>query len=187
MTGRCRTAAAVLALLAAGCAGPPSAGSDSPSAPPTATASVTGTASPVTAHVTGTYPAHCTALSTADGVLPDPVCTPGRVASTDRAVVCVAGYSARVRPPARETNKVKAAAMRAYGVTGPAELDHLVPLSLGGSNDVANLWPQPGKVPNTKDRVEASLLTAVCKRGLDLVTAQRAIATDWTTAAEAVR
>lgn len=174
-------------LLLAGCASPPSAGSDSPSPPPSPAASVTRSASPSTSHVTGTYPAHCTLLVTAGGIRPDPACTPGAVASTDRAVVCVAGYSAAHRPPSRETGKIKAAAMRAYAVSGPAELDHLVPLSLGGSNDVANLWPEPGGVPNSKDKVEASVLVAVCKHGADLATAQQAIAEDWTTAAESIR
>lgn len=174
-------------LLLAGCASPPPAPAATAGPSSTPAASVTRTASPATAHVTGTYPAHCTLLVTADGIRPDPVCTPGRVDSTDRAVVCVAGYSAAHRPPSRETNKIKAAAVRAYAVTEPAELDHLVPLSLGGSNDVRNLWPEPGPIPNGKDKIEASLLTAVCKHGADLEAAQRAIAEDWTTAAEAIR
>lgn len=172
----------VLASLLAACAGPTSPGPDQAASPP-----ATPPASSSAPHVTGTYPAHCIAPVTLAGILPDPVCTPGRVASTDRAVVCVAGYSAEHRPPSRETNRVKAAAVRAYGLDEPSELDHLIPLSLGGSNDVRNLWPEPGPVPNGKDKVERSLLTAVCRHGADLETAQQAIAEDWTTAVEAIR
>lgn len=177
----------VLASLLAACAGLPSAGSDSPSQPPTATVTAPSTTRPAAPHVTGTYPAHCTSLLTGAGALPDRQCTPGAATADNRATVCVPGYAAARRPPSRETNRIKTAAMRAYGLTGEAELDHLVPLSLGGSNDVRNLWPQVGGVPNAKDAVERSLLAAVCQRGADLETAQRAIATDWPTAAEAIR
>ena len=80
-------------------------------------------------------------------------------------------------------------AMAAYDIPGgPAdyELDHLVSLDLGGSNDAGNLWPErndhPAGATNSKDRVEAALNRAVCARTVTLAAAQKAIATDWTTA-----
>ena len=79
-------------------------------------------------------------------------------------------------------------AFRVYGIQDTAynakysELDHLVPLELGGSNDATNLWPEMGKRPNPKDSVETALKHAVCKGTVTLAAAQQAIATNWHTA-----
>jgi hypothetical protein len=62
------------------------------------------------------------------------------------------------------------------------ELDHLVPLCLGGSNDAANLWPQayePRPGAREKDRVERYLHARVCSGAMELVEAQRLVAADW--------
>ena len=84
--------------------------------------------------------------------------------------------------------------LEAYGESGGLglyELDHLVPLELGGSSDTANLWPElndhpPGAV-NSKDPVEDELHDLVCaavegRPYLPLAEAQMLIATDWTEA-----
>ena len=126
----------------------------------------------------------------AGGQLPDPRCTPG---SVDPAVtqadigstICRPGYTERVRPPESQTSRAK------HGVAYPAyhipdgdrgELDHLVSLELGGSNDITNLWPEVGPLPNPKDTVENALHRAVCDGRVRLAAAQRAIATNWRTA-----
>jgi hypothetical protein len=62
------------------------------------------------------------------------------------------------------------------------ELDHLVPLELGGSNDASNLWPEYPPTPNPKDKVEDALNAAVCGGRMKLAAAQIAIAADWLTA-----
>jgi hypothetical protein len=62
------------------------------------------------------------------------------------------------------------------------EIDHIVPLELGGSNDVANLFPEPGSGPATyhlKDRLENRLHALVCGGSLSLATARRAISANW--------
>jgi hypothetical protein len=133
--------------------------------------------------------------------LPDPACTPGALnpevtQATIGRTICSSGYSPRVRPPRGITDREKADSARAYGYTGPfrtAEYDHLVPLGLGGDpNDDRNLWLEPNDVPaadtnaNSKDDVEDRLHDAVCDGRVDLAAAQRAIATDWTTAPAAV-
>lgn len=67
------------------------------------------------------------------------------------------------------------------GIEG-CEVDHLIPLYIGGSNDVTNLWPQPYTGTwgaHTKDKLEVKLHTLVCSGKVDLETAQKAIATDW--------
>ena len=126
--------------------------------------------------------------------LPDHICTPGAVdPAATSARVCQPGYAASVRPPVSVTDAIKTERMAAYGLSGasPAgyELDHLVPLELGGAPaDRANLWPEPWDGPlgaHAKDNVENELHRRVCSGALDLATAQRRIATNWTMALEA--
>ena len=122
------------------------------------------------------------------GRLPDPACTPGSVdpavtQATIRRTICVSGWTATVRPPSGETTRAKYDVARpAYGSTAPGELDHLVPLELGGSNDITNLWPEAGAIPNAKDPVENELKAAVCAGTITLYRARLAIARDWETA-----
>jgi hypothetical protein len=76
------------------------------------------------------------------GDLPDPTLTPGTVMTTDAAAVCTPGYAKSVR---HVSGKVKAQVYAEYGIvshrSGEYEVDHLISLELGGSNDVKNLWP----------------------------------------------
>jgi len=125
-----------------------------------------------------------------DNALPDPACTPG---ATDPAVtqanigstICVAGYTTRVRPPVSYTTPLKRTLMARYGETGPGagyELDHLVPLEIGGApRSVSNLWPEPNGHPGSteKDHLENYLHTRVCAGRLPLADAQRMFETNW--------
>jgi hypothetical protein len=122
-------------------------------------------------------------------MLPDRHCTPG---SIDPAVtqaniattICMSGYTATVRPPESQTEHFKLdVAEPAYGQSGHGELDHLVPLELGGSNDATNLWVEAGSIPNPKDAVENALNQEVCNGTLTLRRAQRLIARNWLVAA----
>lgn len=125
------------------------------------------------------------AAMAADPIMPDPSLTPGAVLSVDRVKVCVHGYSATVR---HTSAKVKAGVYRAYGLTaslGHYEIDHLIPLSLGGADVPANLWPESYSGEWNailKDRLEVKMLREVCDEGADLIAAQDEIATDWITA-----
>jgi hypothetical protein len=105
--------------------------------------------------------------------------------STIDTTICVTGYSATVRPPSRITRTEKIASMAAYGDSAASshyEYDHLVSLELGGApNDPRNLWPEPGKIPNPKDRVENRLHRDVCDHKITLIAAQREIAKHWVT------
>lgn len=135
--------------------------------------------------------AHARCVFRDGGKLPDPSCTPG---ATDSAVtqatigvtICQSGWTARVRPPEVWSERYKyGVAWPSYGVPGAVhgELDHLVPLELGGAPaDPRNLWPEPGPVPNAKDAVEHKLNEAVCWGRVTLAAAQQAIAANWTTA-----
>ncbi len=139
-------------------------------------------------HVTGTLHGHCAYRDR--GQLPDPRCTPGSIdpAVTQanlRSTICRSGYTKTVRPPASETDRFKYdVAYPAYGDpdSRKTELDHLVSLELGGSNDAANLWPESPPTPNPKDKVENALHAAVCDGRVTLAAAQAAIAADWLTA-----
>ena len=110
--------------------------------------------------------------------------TPGAVfAGVTVAQVCTPGYATSVRDvPVSEKDAVYAE----YGITqhapGQYEVDHLIPLELGGSNDIQNLWPEPAlPVPgfHQKDVLENVLHDMVCAGVISLPAAQHAIATDW--------
>ncbi len=112
------------------------------------------------------------------------VLTPGAIMSVSLSRICTPGYSARVRDVPWS---VKLDVYRAYGITrrsaGQYEIDHLIPLELGGSNATANLWPELNDHPrgylNSKDQLENRLHDLVCRGAIALGAAQHQIATDW--------
>ena len=81
----------------------------------------------------------------------------------------------------------KQAVYDAYGIpghkTGDYEIDHLVPLALGGSNHSSNLWPQPATGDkggyHEKDIVEVYLYQQVRDGKMALPDAQRAVVNNW--------
>ena len=155
---------------------------------------------PASSHVTGVYPTACKRAAGEGPELPAHVCTPGALRSdVDPAhlelTVCKPGWSQSIRPPTTETNRMKTAAMLAYGVPEAlrpvTELDHEIPEWAGGASDEANLWPEvsdePGKgIHNRKDEVESRVHNEVCAQ-TDPVVRARAwavavieFAIDWT-------
>jgi hypothetical protein len=95
----------------------------------------------------------------------------------------VSGYTARVRDVSDSLRREVFAAYRIpYDRHGRYELDHLIPLELGGDNSARNLWPERGRIPNPKDGLENELHNLVCAGSLSLPIAQRAIARNWVTA-----
>jgi hypothetical protein len=125
------------------------------------------------------------------GVLPRHQLTPSAIdprvtQSNIRNTICRRGYTRSVRPPFEYTNAMKHRIMRICGAKGSIhdyELDHLIPLELGGCPDCeANLWPEPRNVfpgASEKDEVESYLHAQVCSGAMPLAEAQRAIAADW--------
>jgi hypothetical protein len=116
--------------------------------------------------------------------LPDAACTPGGYfPGATRSVICRSGYSASVR---RVTESTKDKVYAEYGIahhsTGEYEVDHLVPHEAGGSNQLANLFPQPASPRpgfREKDRLEGAIHDRVCDEGQALRPLQRRIAKDW--------
>lgn len=178
---RLPAAIAVAAILLAAC-GPPHP-SPTPTPTPAGLAQIADEGH-LTQSVTLT-PGECHAR----GQLPDPACTPGSVdpavtQATIHSTICVTGWTSTVRPPSSQTSAFKYdVAYPAYGLAPgtTSELDHLVPLELGGSNDATNLWPETGTIPNPKDSIENDLRADVCAGEMPLAIAQAAIAADWQT------
>jgi hypothetical protein len=84
--------------------------------------------------------------------------------------------------PTSEKNQVYAEYGIASHISGQYEVDHLISLELGGSNDISNLWPElasPTPGFHQKDQVENYMHSQVCSGALDLAKAQEEIATNW--------
>jgi len=58
-------------------------------------------------------------------------------------------------------------------------IDHLIPLELGGSNRITNLFPQDTASSKLKDRAEAWSKHQACKLGVKVRPLQRNIAINW--------
>lgn len=125
-------------------------------------------------------PPHCRILN----ALPDLVCTPGvALPNVTSAQICKPGYASSVR---NVPQSVKDQVFAEYGIvqhpSGAYEVDHLVSLELGGSNDIKNLWPEaatPKPGFHEKDGVENYLHAQVCSSKMALKDAQTGIAKNW--------
>lgn len=137
-------------------------------------------------------------------MLPDPRFTPGDILPAVTASdVCTPGWATDHR---HVTEEMRAQVYAEYGYDyehcqGPeqgvsylsCEVDHLIPLELGGSNDLKNLWPQPFSCANRqlcavydprpgageKDQLENELHHMVCTGRISLADAEHCIASNW--------
>ena len=123
-----------------------------------------------------------------DPIIPDPQKTPGSVMSTDVSTVCHPGYSKTVR---HTSGRLKHDVYVSYGINphgGHYEIDHLIPLSIGGADVQENLWPESYDTApwnaHVKDRLELKLLHLVCHGSVQITEAQRTIAVNWIAAYE---
>lgn len=115
--------------------------------------------------------------------MPDRALSPGKATNATLAQICTPGYASSVRDVSIDT---KDRVYAEYGIThhepGEYEIDHIIPLEIGGSNDITNLFPEPAEPRpgfHEKDVLEDTLHDLVCSHKLDLATAQDDIATDW--------
>ena len=114
--------------------------------------------------------------------LPSSFQTPGAKSKANEAQVCAADFEASVKPMAKWQREQ---ALERYGkrpedFTG--DLDHLIPLSLGGTNDPDNIWPLPSNKdmgPEQKKALDLKLHELVCNKTITLKAAQDAIKKDW--------
>jgi len=184
-------AAVIAVLLLGGCAGSgagttPGTGGSTPRA---ATSPATSTPSPhhkrrkAARHHTRKPPVRTTSVPRVD--VPDHRLTPGVALPVTAAQICRPGYAESARD-VPESEKLDA--YRRYGVVDVPyahEVDHLISLEIGGSNDIRNLWPEPyaGRWgARTKDQVENALHDLVCQGRLRLKEAQQIEAANWVAA-----
>jgi esterase/lipase superfamily enzyme len=130
--------------------------------------------------------------------VPDPTCTPGAINPTATLEVLV---SPRYRTSCLMNNRItvnqKATTYDWYNISQPkdnvgpnqtCQLDHLVPLELGGADTLDNIWPlcgPPGvrlaqRYFAQKTLVNNYLIMQVRMGLIPLADAQRGIASDWT-------
>jgi hypothetical protein len=119
------------------------------------------------------------------GALPDRRCSPGAIdlRRTSKLVCSKSFHTSDVRNvPDSLKHQVEVEyglVPKGYGDT--LEIDHIISLELGGSNDIANLYPELAPGYHTKDVLENRLHKLVCDGKMTLHTAQRRIAADWVT------
>ena len=117
-----------------------------------------------------------------DADRPNPTLTPGATLDVTRTDVCSSEYTS---PADKIPITLKRQTFDRYGLSPGAvgfNVDHLIPVGLGGSNSPKNLWPQSLSGEwnyYMKNRLERTLRKMVCKEGLALEKAQQEIATDW--------
>ena len=157
-----RVLAALGLLAAAACATlPPGPGAPVSQAPPVVT--------------------EATCVQTSHGCI---AINPAVTQQTIRETICTAGYTASVRPPVSYTLAIKVRLLLEAGIdpshAGEFELDHVIPLALGGSpTALSNLALQELQEAREKDRLEVRLQHLVCHGEIALVEAQDCIARDW--------
>jgi hypothetical protein len=117
-------------------------------------------------------------------VYPNPSLTPGAVLTTDATTICTPGYASSVRNVSTATKKQVYAE---YGAsypqpTGAYDVDHFIPLEIGGSNDIKNLWLEPATPTpgfHQKDQFENFEHGQVCDGAISVAAAQRRTVSDW--------
>jgi len=117
--------------------------------------------------------------------IPNRVLTPGDIASTDVDVICQKDYPAKSR---RVSNSLREKVYTLHKVQksqcrGDCKIDHLVPLAIGGSNDIKNLWAHEYGADysvHEKTRLEVLMRKKVCTEGMPIQQAQACFVWDWT-------
>jgi hypothetical protein len=120
------------------------------------------------------------------GANPDRRCSPGAYYSKlSGSILCSPSFRTGLIRNVPQSEKFAVEqeyglAPRLYGHS--LEIDHIVPLELGGSNDIANLFPErasPAPGYHAKDRLENRPHDLVCSGQMRLRSAQRQVATNW--------
>ncbi len=139
----------------------------------------------------------CAIVVRGGNTFPDPRCTPGGInPSITAETLRDPDFRTRCDRNCATSEAEKHVTYGWYGVAKPpensgenqvCELDHLVPLELGGADGLGNIWPEcgpsgaplPGRNFKIKDRVENYLADEVRAGRMPLDEAQRGIAEDW--------
>ncbi len=117
--------------------------------------------------------------------MPNPTLTPGDALDLTKVDLC---GPKKANLEDRIGITVKSQVFDRYDMSPYAvglNVDHLIPIGLGGSNSLKNLWPQPlaGEWSyNRKNQLERKLHKMVCSGEIELRTARQEIAADWVSA-----
>src|SRR3954447_22449414 len=114
----------------------------------------------------------------AAGQLARSVQSPGGKGKADDAHVCAGDFEASAKPIAKwqRDQALERYGKRPEDFTG--DLDHLIAVSLGGSNDPDNIWPLPPNKdmgPEQKKALDLKLHELVCNQTIKLKDAQDAV------------
>lgn len=116
-------------------------------------------------------------------IRPDPLLTPGSFLPVTVDQLCDPEYYQKIE---RSSPTQREQVCHLYGISSypyhEYRMDYLIPLGLGGTSDIENIWPQPIKGQwncHDKDLLEQKLRELVCSGQLPLEQAQKEIATDW--------
>ena len=113
--------------------------------------------------------------------LPNNMYTPGKADKVDVKQLCAADASAKPVADWQRNEALTRYGVRPEGFNG--EIEHLVPVSLGGTNDPDNLYPfhaQGEYTLDAKQRLAAKLRELVCDGKVSLKQAQDVFKKDWT-------
>lgn len=117
-------------------------------------------------------------------LIPDDQLTPGMTGVDSKDVICTPNYTRRVR---QVSTAMRRSIFVEYGMTaascGHCEIDHRVPLEIGGSNGRENLWPQSYDTKPwnalVKDQLENEIHRQVCEGDISLEEAQELFRGNW--------
>jgi hypothetical protein len=145
------------------------------------TQQATATQTPTSIHTPTPKPTTQVYKTGDNSLYPNYSFTPGETFSSATASqICVSGYTATVRSV---SDSLRQQVFAEYGIPyanhANYEVDHFIPLELGGDNSIKNLWPEYGSIPNPKDKVENYLHSQVCSGSMSLEEAQNEIVSDW--------
>lgn len=112
---------------------------------------------------------------------PNPALTPGGVVTTDTSTVCSQPKHVRKAVPYPLQQAVFTHYRISPYLTHHYVIDYLIPLELGGSTGLNNLWPAAvrGNGFHEKQQLTQRLRTLVCRGSLPLTKAQSGVASDW--------
>ena len=109
--------------------------------------------------------------------------TPGATdAAATQQTVCASAHT----PRSGLSSSMKRRIFAAYHIKKKQQpkyvINRLVPISLGGTNDATNLWPELKSEAKRKAAQEGAVHTFVCAHLVDLAVAQQAFQSNWKTA-----
>ena len=101
------------------------------------------------------------------GILPDPTLTPGAVRTSNIGEVCGTSTTTLRHWSRDRDDRILAEYGLPPGPHPQYEIDHSIPLCLGGADSDSNLWPQPRRSiepiwnAERKDEIEARMCSLV--------------------------